>query len=93
MKLPYDLAGVYFIYFAFSSDLDNFVRKSVVLGKSRTLGGVFIEGIKGKMTLYVLFLLILGVGVFFIWRRHKENSPHVNKTKNRWLLKKKGFFK
>ena len=93
MKLPYDLAGVYFIYFAFSSDLDNFVRKSVVLGKSKTLGGVIIEGIKEKMTVYVLFLLILGVGVFFIWRRHKEDSPHVNKTKNRWLLKKKGFFR
>ncbi len=93
MKLPYDLAGVYFIYFAFSSDLDNFVRRSVVLGKSKTLGGVIIDGIKEKMTFYVLFLLILGVGVFFIWRRHKENSPHVSKTKNRWLLKKKGFFR
>lgn len=93
MKLPYDLAGVYFVYFAFSSDLDNFVRKSVVLGKSRTLGGVIIEGIRGKMTVYGLFLLILGVGVFFIWRRHKEDSPHTNKTKNKWLLKEKGFFR
>jgi len=93
IQLPSGLAGVYSIYFALSSDLESFVRKSVVLGKSRTVGMVVLESVKSKMTVYVLFLLVLGVGVFFIWRRHKEDSPHVGKTKNGWLLKKKGFFK
>lgn len=93
MALPGNLAGVYSIYFALSSDLESFVRKSVVLGKSRTVGMVVLDSVKSKMTVYVLFLLVLGVGVFFIWRRHKEDSPHVGKTKNGWLLKKKGFFR
>ena len=93
MNLPGNLAGVYSIYFALSSDLESFVRKSVVLGKSRTVGMVVLESVKSKMIVYVLFLLILGVGVFFIWRRHKEDSPHTSKAKNNWLLKKKGFFR
>ncbi len=93
IQLPKNLAGIYSIYFAFSSDLEGFVRKSVVLGKSRTVGQVVLDGVKGKMSVYVIFLLIVGAAVFFIWKRHKEDSPHVNKNKNKWLLKKKGFFK
>ncbi len=93
MQLTLDSAGVYSIYFALSSNLENFIRKSVILGKSQTLGMVVLESVKSKMTVYVIFLLVLGVGVFFIWRRHKENSPHIKKNKNKWLLKKKGAFR
>ena len=60
---------------------------------------------KGKMVSYVFFILIIGVGIFFITKRHfkkekkdktiknnKKNSKS-EKSKNKWLLSKRGWFR
>jgi hypothetical protein len=88
MQLPEDLVGgVYFIYFAFSNDEGSFIKKSVVLGVT---GRAVLDSEKGKFWVYILFLLILAVAIFFIWRRHgrEENS---NSSKHKWLLRKKAI--
>ncbi|MDP3027231.1 MAG: hypothetical protein Q8N63_05965, partial [Nanoarchaeota archaeon] len=84
MQLPGDLkGGIYFIYFAFSNEADSFVKKSVVLGVT---GRAILDSEKGKFGVYIVFLLILAVAIFFIWRRHDKEEP----SKNKELLKKKG---
>jgi hypothetical protein len=89
--------GVYYVYFALNSDLDNFVKQSVILGNSRTIGQVVLDTFKGKMIGYVAFLVMIAIALFFIIRRH--GSPVAKgrkgeKAKNKWLLRhgKKGWF-
>ena len=87
MQLPGGLeGGVYFIYFAFSNDINSFVKKSVVLGVT---GRAVLDSEKGKFGVYIVFLLIIAVAIFFIWRRHgKENrSEHLVLLKERAVRK------
>ncbi len=68
MEVPDDLAGVYSIYFALSSNLDNFVKQSVVLGKSSATGLTILDKPRNKMIAYIIFILIVVIGVFFaVW--------------------------
>jgi len=70
MQLPEGLEeGVYFIYFAFSSDANNFIKKPVVLSVT---GRAVLDSEKGKFWIYILFLLIIGIAIIFIWRRHSK---------------------
>jgi len=89
IELPEDLAGIYSVYFALSSDLDNYARKAVVLGKSRGTGFAIFDSSGGKMAGYVVFLLIVGVGIFFILKGHREKTHKVHKSENKWLFRKK----
>jgi hypothetical protein len=98
MQLPEDLKkGFYFIYFAFSNDINNFIKKSIILGVDGGLGitgEAVLDSEKGKFGVYILFLLILGIAIFFIWRRHgKDDKPEKQKNKffhkPKWLLRKK----
>jgi len=82
-----DLGGIYYVYFALSSDLDNFARKSVVLGESRsTTGFAVFDTLRGKTTIYVIFIIVVAIGVYFIWKRHGKTKHRV---KSKWLLRKK----
>ncbi len=85
IELPKGLTGIYYIYFALSSDLSDFTRQSVVLGKSGTTGFVVFDTTKGKIGVYIVFLLIVVVSVFFIWRRHGK-AKH---SKSKWFFGKK----
>ena len=72
MQLPEGLAGgVYFIYFAFSNDANNFIKKPVVLGIT---GKAVLDSEKGKLWVYILFLVIIGIAIFFIWRSHSKSD-------------------
>ena len=89
MQLPENLGGgLYSLYFAFSSDASNFIKKPVVLGVT---GRAVLDSEKGKFWVYILFLLIIGVAIFFIWRRSdKADKTDSNKVpKHHWLLRKK----
>lgn len=92
MQLPEGLeGGVYFINFAFSNSPDNFIKKPVVLSIT---GKAVLDSEKGKFWVYIVFLLILGVAIFFIWRRHSkpdkpEKKEHNSSQKFKWLLRKK----
>ena len=70
-------AGNNIIYIALSEDNSNFIKSSLVLNEDRSITGnvVAIEGQKTKMTIYFVFLLIVGIAIFFIAReRNKEDK-------------------
>lgn len=89
INLDKNLVGIYYLYFALSSDLDNFVRQSVVLGDSRTTGRFIWGATNGKMIGYLAFLLVTVIAIFFIVKRHGKKNP---KYHNKWLLRKKARF-
>ena len=74
MDLGKKLEGVYYIYFALSEDLDNFMKQTVVFGGSTT-GNVVLGEEGNNLGIYFVFLLFIGTGVFFIFRRHWKNKP------------------
>jgi len=81
-----NVAGIYYVYLALSDDLDNFVRESVVLGEAEGTGFVVFDTDGGKFGVYIVFLLVLGIAVFLIWRRHGKAEP----SKHHWFFGKKG---
>jgi hypothetical protein len=83
MELPEGMTGIYTIYFANSNDLENFVKQSVVLGKSSTTGFSILDEPRNKMIVYVIFVFILFAVVFLImWGKSKNKNKGI-------LLKKK----
>ncbi len=73
--------GVYNIYLALSSDLENSVKQSVVLGKSVSTGmAVFTD--KSKRLSYIVFLLMIGIGVFFIVKSHRKSVQEMHENEN-----------
>ena len=90
-----DIAGVYSVYFALSSDSDNYVKQSVVLGKGSVTGDVVLDGGKGRIVGYVVFVLMLILIIIFMiyyTKKSSKKSHHSHKSKNKWLLRKKGWF-
>jgi len=79
------MKGIYSIYFALSSDLENFIKKTVVLGESGVTGFAVLDTFKGKFTIYIIFLILIVIGVIFIWKKHGR-AEH---PKNKWLFRKK----
>ena len=53
-----------------------------MLGESEGIGFVIFDTDKGKFGVYIVFLLILGVAVFLIWKRHGK----VEHTVSKWFL-------
>jgi len=88
VELPEDLVGIYSVYFALSSDLESFVKQSVVLGKSSTTGFAVLGGTRGKIIGYVIFIGVIVAGIFFILRKHGKNVKG-HKKNNKWLLRKR----
>lgn len=93
MQLPEGLeGGSYTISFAFSNELNNFIKKPIVLSIT---GKAVLDSEKGKFWVYILFLLILGVAIFFIWRRNnkaektEKQKDDVSYKFDRLLKKKK----
>ena len=82
-----DLSGVYYLYMAISSNHENFIRKQMVLGNSGTTGFAILNNFRGKFIGYVIFIIVIGIAVFFIVKRHGKKENHKNKHK--WLLRKK----
>tara|TARA_Y100000310_G_C20664005_1_gene806421 strand:- start:450 stop:1307 length:858 start_codon:yes stop_codon:yes gene_type:complete len=85
IEIEFEGSGVYSIYFALSNDLDSFVRESVVLGEVRGTGFTIFDEYAGKFGIYIGFIVLIGVIVFFIWRRHGKQET----KKHHWLVRKK----
>ena len=89
-----DLSGTYEVYFALSSNLDESVKHSIILGKTGLTGFAIFDVTRNKIAVYAVFLVLLGVFVFFIWRRHgKKDKSHpghkkFKHSKHHWLLRK-----
>jgi len=85
IELPDDFVGIYSVYFSLSSDLNNFVKQNVVLGKSLSTGFAVFDTTRGKMIGYVVFIIIVCIGVFFAIRGHGKK---IHRSKNNFLLGK-----
>jgi len=67
IEVPKKLVGVYNVYFALSSDQENFVKQSVVFGETKTTGNVVLgEGSTGKLTIYIIFIVIVVAVIILI---------------------------
>jgi len=73
--------GIYKVYFALSSDLDDYLKKSIILGESSLTGKVVFKVVKGKGLPYLIFLLIIGIGVFFIFKSHRRSVQKMHEKK------------
>ena len=88
MDIPSDLSGVYTLYFALSSEIDKFVKKPVVLGIT---GKVILDSPKSKKLIYIIFVIIIGIAVFFIIRSQMKKSPGRSKIKKLRKIKIKSL--
>ncbi len=61
IELEENPKGVYSIFFSHPSDLENYIKKSVILGNSRTSGNAIFKIVKGKGFPYAIFLLIIAI--------------------------------
>jgi len=86
MELPKDTIGIHDVYFALSSNKENYVKQSIVLGESRTTGQAILGETGSKIAGYIVFFLILGTLIFFGLRGHFKNKK---KTKTSLLKKDK----
>ncbi|MBS3093550.1 Ig-like domain repeat protein [Candidatus Pacearchaeota archaeon] len=86
LKLPKDMVGVYTIYLALSSEPESFVKQTVVIGKSAGLGLVIFGDDRAKAISYIIFVLVILVGIVWILR-----SVMLAKTQPKTTIKK-GMF-
>jgi photosystem II stability/assembly factor-like uncharacterized protein len=71
LEIPEELSGIYNVYVALSSDLANYDRESVVLGKSSVTGRV-IEG--DTMLSYISIAVFVSIAGFFVFRFFMRKS-------------------
>ena len=83
IELEENPKGVYGIFFSHPSDLKNYIKKSVILGKSGTSGNAVFKIVKGKGFPYAIFLLIISIGIFFIFKAHRKAIQNVNQQISR----------
>ncbi len=69
------LVGIYSVYAASSINLEDYAKQSVIFGKSSGTGFTILDQPGNKMIVYVVFLLIIGAGIFLIvWNSRKNNE-------------------
>lgn len=66
--------GNYEIYFALDSDLNNPVSQEIFIENPSITGSAILNQPKGKMIGYVIFVLIIFIGIFFIIRNHRKED-------------------
>ncbi len=70
--------GVYSVFMSHPTDEENYLKKSVILGKSSTTGNAVFEIVDGKGLPYAGFLLFIAIGTFFIFRAHRRSVREAN---------------
>ncbi|MEK6914618.1 MAG: hypothetical protein AABW83_03105 [Nanoarchaeota archaeon] len=75
--------GVYSVLFSHPSDSDNYIKKTVILGDSKTSGNVIFNIGKGKGFPYLIFLTFIAIGTFFIFRSHRKLVQQSYKSDNK----------
>ena len=70
--------GVYAVFFSHPSDSENYIKKSIILGKSKTSGNAVFNVVEGKGLPYLSFLLFIAIGIFFIFRSHRRSVREAN---------------
>jgi len=78
-----DLIGIYYVYLALDSDPEDYIKESIILGEQSATGYAVYDSNKGKFWIYIVFVLFIGIGIFFIVKRHgKTEHPE-----NKWLIR------
>lgn len=72
--------GVYSVFFSNPSDSKNYIKKTVILGDSKTSGNAIFNIGKGKGIPYLIFLIFIGIGIFFIFMSHKKSVQKSDKA-------------
>ncbi|MFA5856908.1 MAG: hypothetical protein WC867_06105 [Candidatus Pacearchaeota archaeon] len=67
-------AGVYKLNMAMSADTKKMVSQSIVLGESFATGNTILENPRNKIIGYVIFLIFIAIGIFFIFRNKDKDS-------------------
>ncbi|MFA5856909.1 MAG: hypothetical protein WC867_06110 [Candidatus Pacearchaeota archaeon] len=75
MEIPENIIGVYYLYFALSSNKEDYVRQSVVLGKPTTTGMAVFENPENKKFIYIVFIVIVLSGIFFVFLSNRKSKP------------------
>jgi len=81
ISYPRGLVGVYSINIANSNDLNNFAGQSIILGKNIATGYAVLDNSSGKMVAYVIFILIIIIGLYFIVRRNRKKKMVLHRVK------------
>lgn len=71
--------GVYTVFISHPTDNSNYIKKTVILGDSKTSGKAIFNIIEGKGVPYLAFLIFIAVGIFFIFRSHRRSIQESNK--------------
>ena len=70
-----DFVGTYTIYIAESNELEKAVSRTILFSKpSKVTGFVIFDTNEGKLSVYALFIFIISIISFIIWRRHKKSQ-------------------
>jgi len=79
------------VYFALSSDLNDFVKTIVFLDKVVLTGDVIGDTPKSKKSIYIIFLVVVGVVVVFIFLRTRReySGKFKNNSVNKKMLRKR----
>jgi hypothetical protein len=62
-----------------NDSLNNYIKKPIVLGNTKTTGKVILDSPKGKVISYIIFVLVIAVGIFFIIEKRHGKDKTVNK--------------
>lgn len=71
--------GVYTVFISHPTDNSNYIKKTIILGDSKTSGKAIFNIIEGKGVPYLAFLIFIAIGIFFIFRSHRKSIQESNK--------------
>ena len=75
------MEGSYDIFFALSSDLDDYLDGSFSINKSGITGMAVFSIVEGKAFPYFAFLFVIFVVIFFIFMRYRRNQRRLSLRK------------
>lgn len=82
IQLPEINFGTYGIYLSHPSDPENYIKKLVVIGQPVTTGKAIFKIVEGKGLPYLIFLIVIGLGVYFIFRSHKKSLQEIHEKEH-----------
>ncbi|MBD3252395.1 hypothetical protein GF386_01555 [Candidatus Pacearchaeota archaeon] len=91
MEIPEDSKGIHTFYIGINSDEESAVKENVIIGDTQTTGMV-IGGMAVKKVIgYTIFIIIITIGIFFIfrdsWNKGIQYKKDLTLGRVRWLRK------
>lgn len=93
IKLSKKSLGTHRIFLALSSDLEDYLDETIFVGKPSITGKATFNISKNNGIAYIIFLIIIGIGIYFIFRRRKKSMLDIENTNNKNNKKEEYFVK